>query len=51
MKSPIESDNPNHRIDKELLMRPDPILFYEEIILYEDELADHGMAQCSVKLV
>lgn len=38
-------------IDLELLRRPDPILFYDENILYEDELADNGTAMLSIRLV
>jgi hypothetical protein len=32
-------------IDYERLKRKDPIQFYTEITLYEDELADNGCAQ------
>eukprot|EP00271_Cylindrocystis_brebissonii_P006945 TRINITY_DN19919_c0_g1_i1.p1 TRINITY_DN19919_c0_g1~~TRINITY_DN19919_c0_g1_i1.p1 ORF type:complete len:299 (+),score=47.43 TRINITY_DN19919_c0_g1_i1:336-1232(+) len=38
------------RIDWALLERRDPILFYDEVILYEDELADNGIALCSAKV-
>ncbi|KAL3456330.1 TIP41-like family-domain-containing protein [Aspergillus heterothallicus] len=34
----------------ELLKRPDPILFFDEVILYEDELADNGIAMLSCKV-
>ncbi|KAI7897882.1 TIP41-like family-domain-containing protein [Cokeromyces recurvatus] len=37
-------------IDLERLKRQDPILFYDENILYEDELADNGTAMLSVRL-
>ncbi|RUP49383.1 TIP41-like family-domain-containing protein [Jimgerdemannia flammicorona] len=37
-------------IDIEKLKVPDPILFYEENILYEDELADNGTALLNVRL-
>ena len=30
-------------IPLELLTRPDPILFYDEVDLYEDEMADNGI--------
>ncbi len=33
------------------LQRPDPILFYEDIILYEDELHDNGVSRASVKVL
>lgn len=32
------------------MKRPDPILFYEECVLYEDELADNGIAMLSCKV-
>lgn len=34
----------------ELLKRPDPILFYDDVILYEDELADNGITMFSCKI-
>jgi type 2A phosphatase activator TIP41 len=37
-------------IPMELLKRPDPILFFDDVILYEDELADNGIAMLSVKV-
>ena len=37
-------------IDRELLMRRDPILFYDEFDLYESELDDHGMCKLVLKL-
>ena len=33
-----------------LLKRPDPIQFFDDVILYEDELADNGIAVLSVKV-
>ncbi|KAJ1353618.1 hypothetical protein KIN20_010280 [Parelaphostrongylus tenuis] len=42
---------PTHKtIDLERLERQEPIGLYVQITLYEDELADHGSAQMSVKL-
>ena len=38
-------------IDIEQLKRPDPILFYNENILFEDELADNGTASLTTKVV
>jgi type 2A phosphatase activator TIP41 len=38
-------------IDIEQLKRPDPILFYDENILFEDELADNGTAVLTTKVV
>lgn len=32
------------------LMNPDPILFFDEMILYEDELADNGISMLSIKI-
>ncbi|EMC93147.1 hypothetical protein BAUCODRAFT_158903 [Baudoinia panamericana UAMH 10762] len=37
-------------IRTDLLSRPDPILFFDTVDLYEDELADNGIALLSVKL-
>ncbi|KAJ5024425.1 hypothetical protein J3E73DRAFT_236676 [Bipolaris maydis] len=33
-----------------LLKRPDPIHFFDELVLYEDELADNGIAMLSCKV-
>jgi len=40
----------NEKIDVELLKRPDPILYFADVMLYEDELADNGTAMLSVKV-
>lgn len=37
-------------IPLELLKRPDPIKFFDEVMLYEDELADNGIAMLSCKI-
>ncbi|KAJ3191669.1 hypothetical protein HK101_007516 [Irineochytrium annulatum] len=37
-------------IDTDLLRRPDPILFYDDVILYEDELADNGSCVLSARV-
>jgi type 2A phosphatase activator TIP41 len=34
----------------ELLKRPDPILFFDDVMLYEDELADNGISILSCKV-
>ncbi|KAK5721802.1 Tap42 interacting protein [Elasticomyces elasticus] len=34
----------------DLLSRPDPILFFDAVDLYEDELADNGIALLSIKI-
>lgn len=39
-----------HPIRVDLLSRPDPILFFDAVDLYEDELADNGIALLSVKV-
>lgn len=38
------------KIPIEKLLRPDPILFYDEAILFEDELGDNGIAMLSTKI-
>lgn len=42
-----ESSTP---IPVELLKLPDPILFFDDVVLYEDELADNGIAMLSCKV-
>ena len=39
-----------HAVQIERLRQPEPILFYDEVILYEDELADNGLAQLTAKV-
>lgn len=34
----------------ELLKQPDPILFFDDVMLYEDELADNGISMLSCKV-
>ena len=41
----------SEKIDVEKLKAPEKIYFYDEIILYEDELHDHGCAVLNVKVV
>merc|ERR1712093_623867 len=38
------------QIPMELLKRPDPILFFDDVIIYEDELADNGITMLNVKV-
>lgn len=38
------------RIPVELLRRPDPIILFDEVMLYEDELADNGITMLSCKI-
>ncbi|RMZ86758.1 hypothetical protein DV736_g6012, partial [Chaetothyriales sp. CBS 134916] len=40
----------DRQIPIELLRRADPILFFDDVVLYEDELADNGIAMLSVKV-
>lgn len=38
------------KIPIEKLLRPDPILFFDELILFEDELGDNGISMLSTKI-
>jgi len=38
------------QVPLELLRRPDPILMYDELVLYEDEMADNGITMFSCKI-
>ena len=54
-KGDLAPDGPNFHsgtepIPVELLKRPDPILFFDDVILYEDELADNGISMLSCKI-
>ena len=40
----------NKEIPVELLKQPDPIIFFDEVVLYEDEMADNGIAMLSCKI-
>merc|ERR1712000_222686 len=46
----FQSVETEQRIDIERLKRHDPILFFDELILFEDELADNGSSMLTVKL-
>ena len=37
-------------IPLELLKRPDPIVFFDDVMLYEDEMADNGITMLSCKI-
>ena len=51
MRSSVISFEPTKTpIPLELLKRPDPILFFDEVILYEDEMADNGITMYSCKI-
>ncbi|KAG5648775.1 hypothetical protein DXG03_000124 [Asterophora parasitica] len=45
-----DSDNPAHAIPMAELTRPDPILFYAEIPLFEDELHDNGSSNLLIRI-
>jgi type 2A phosphatase activator TIP41 len=45
-----ESSQVKDPVRTDLLSRPDPILFFDSVDLYEDELADNGIALLSVKV-
>jgi len=45
-----ETDQSRSPIRNDLLSRPDPILFFDTVDLYEDELADNGIALLSIKV-
>lgn len=44
------TDSVANPIRTDLLSRPEPILFYDDVMLYEDELADNGIAVMSCKI-
>ena len=48
---PADRNNPKHTIPLAELTRQDPILFYAEIPLYEDELHDNGASHLLVRIV
>ena len=49
--NPADPDNPSHMIPLAELSRQDPILFYAEIPLFEDELHDNGASSLIVRIV
>lgn len=46
-----DPEEPSHTIPMAELTRPDPILFYAEIPLFEDELHDNGSSSLLVRIV
>lgn len=48
---PADRNNSAHTIPLAELTRHDPILFYAEIPLFEDELHDNGSSQLLVRIV
>ena len=54
-KGTVKSGSPRFHpseepIPVELLKRQDPILFFDEVMLYEDEMADNGITMLSCKI-
>lgn len=49
--TPADPNIPFHTIPIAELTRPDPILFYAEIPLFEDELHDNGSSNLLVRIV
>lgn len=47
---PADDENPSNGIPMAELTRPDPILFYAEIPLFEDELHDNGSSALIVRI-
>ncbi|ESK95136.1 type 2a phosphatase activator tip41 [Moniliophthora roreri MCA 2997] len=47
---PSDPENPSQQIPLSELTRPDPILFYAEIPLFEDELHDNGSSGLLVRI-
>lgn len=48
---PADPENQSHTIPLAELTRQDPILFYAEIPIYEDELHDNGASHLIVRIV
>lgn len=51
LSGPFKIVSTDEKIDINRLKEREKILFYHELILYEDELHDNGIATCSVKIV
>lgn len=47
----IRCEDTDEKLDIFKLMQKEKILFYQDLTLFEDELHDHGIAACSVKIV
>lgn len=47
----VTLESTDARIDYEKLKEREPILWFEEVGLYEDELHDHGVSAMNVKVV
>lgn len=46
----VQFSETDEKIPVEKLLRPDPILFFDELILFEDELGDNGISMLSTKI-
>lgn len=46
----FDLQNSDDKIPIEKLLRPDPILFFDESVLFEDELGDNGISILSTKI-
>ena len=47
----MQVEETEERIDLEALKVKERIFFYDELVLFEDELADNGVALLNVKIV
>lgn len=47
----VRSEATDTKLDIFKLMQKERLLFFHEISLFEDELHDHGISMCSVKIV
>lgn len=47
----IRVEDTDQKLDIFKLMKKERILFYHDLTLFEDELHDHGISVCSVKIV
>lgn len=51
VSGPTEFQPTEERINIETLKQKDKILFYQELMLYEDELHDNGISSSNIKIV
>lgn len=47
----FQVESTDERIDMQQLKVKEKIYFYEDVILFEDELADNGISKLNVKMV
>lgn len=48
--SNAEFTSANKELPIQKLLKPDPILFFDELVLFEDELGDNGISMLSIKI-